>query len=293
MVAKRRTFRMLLAAISAVLLVCAVGCTAGPKDEGGGTLKQVLERGHVIVGTGSTNAPWHYKDEKGQLVGMDIAMGRILASALFNDPKKVKFVEQSPDARVPNLLSNKVDITLQFMTISPPRLQQAAFSVPYYTEGIGLILPKAGKYKSYADLKKAVAGGTKVRVAILQNVDSAKTVQELLPGAKDNQYQDQGLVYQAIDSQRADAGAVDLSSIQFLAKTHPEKYRDSGLKAHPQNYGAAMRPGDQQWINFVNGVFIDAMTGATYAQYNEAYEKYFGVELDPPTYGKPRQFDSA
>lgn len=210
MVAKRRTFRMLLAAISAVLLVCAVGCTAGPKDEGGGTLKQVLERGHVIVGTGSTNAPWHYKDEKGQLVGMDIAMGRILASALFNDPKKVKFVEQSPDARVPNLLSNKVDITLQFMTISPPRLQQAAFSVPYYTEGIGLILPKAGKYKSYADLKKAVAGGTKVRVAILQNVDSAKTVQELLPGAKDNQYQDQGLVYQAIDSQRADAGAVEI-----------------------------------------------------------------------------------
>lgn len=292
MAVKKQTVRAVFCAVFALTLLVVAGCTAGPENQGRNTLREVLKRGHVLVGTGSTNAPWHYKNDKGQLVGMDIAMGRILATALFDDPTKVKFVEQSPEARVPNLLSDKVDITLQFMTISPPRLQKVAFSVPYYTEGIGLILPKKGKYKDHAALKKAVADGKSVHVAILQNVDSKKTVQELLPGAKDDQYQDQGLVYQAIDSQRADAGAVDLSSIQFLAKRHPEKYRDSGLKAHPQNYGAAMRPNDQQWINFVDGVFTDAMTGATYAQYNEAYEEYFGVKLGQPQYGKPRQYAS-
>ena len=41
-------------------------------------LQQVLSRGKLIVGTGSTNAPWHFEDEKGELVGMDIAMARIL-----------------------------------------------------------------------------------------------------------------------------------------------------------------------------------------------------------------------
>ena len=30
-------------------------------------LRTVLDRGHVLVGTGSTNAPWHFEDEAGNL----------------------------------------------------------------------------------------------------------------------------------------------------------------------------------------------------------------------------------
>jgi polar amino acid transport system substrate-binding protein len=32
----------------------------------GSKLREVLDRGHLIVGTGSTNAPWHFEDEKGR-----------------------------------------------------------------------------------------------------------------------------------------------------------------------------------------------------------------------------------
>ena len=39
-------------------------------------LRTVLDRGKLIVGTGSTNPPWHFEDDKGQLTGMDIAMAR-------------------------------------------------------------------------------------------------------------------------------------------------------------------------------------------------------------------------
>src|SRR6478752_8907602 len=66
-------------------------------------LRTVLDRGKLIVGTGSTNAPWHFEDEKGQLVGMDIAMGRILAKGLFIDDSKIDFVRQDPAARIPNI----------------------------------------------------------------------------------------------------------------------------------------------------------------------------------------------
>jgi polar amino acid transport system substrate-binding protein len=51
-------------------------------------LRTVLDRGHLIVGTGSTNAPWHFEDEGGKLVGMDITMARILAQGLFDDPRR-------------------------------------------------------------------------------------------------------------------------------------------------------------------------------------------------------------
>src|SRR6185312_11321974 len=77
-------------------------------------LRTVLDRGHLIVGTGSTNPPWHFEDDKGKLTGMDIAMARILAKGLFDDEKKVQYVQQEANARIPNITSGKVDIVIQF-----------------------------------------------------------------------------------------------------------------------------------------------------------------------------------
>src|SRR5687768_8627680 len=47
-----------------------VGATerAAAQAPAGGTLRTVLDRGKLIVGTGSTNAPWHFENEKGELV---------------------------------------------------------------------------------------------------------------------------------------------------------------------------------------------------------------------------------
>ncbi len=104
-------------------------------------LRKVLDRGHLIVGTGSTNAPWHFEDEDGALVGMDIAMAKILAKGLFDDETKVEYIRQDPAARIPNIVTGKVDIVAQFMTVTPGRAQLVAFTRPYYVEGIALAGP--------------------------------------------------------------------------------------------------------------------------------------------------------
>lgn len=273
-----------------VLSVC-VGANAAASPYTS-KLQEVLDRGYLICGTGSTNVPWHTVNANGEYEGFDIEMARILALGLFGDASKVQFVEQAGDQRIPNILADKVDITFQFMTISTARAQQVAFSIPYYTEGIGLILKTGGKYASYEELTKAIADGKQVTVAVLQNADASATVQDMLPGSRDDQYESQGLVYQAVDSGRADAGAVDLSSIKWLASQQPEKYTDSGFAAHPQNYGAAMNPYDQVWINFVNQVLLDAMTGQTYMLYADAYEKWFGERPVEPVIGMPSTYRS-
>ena len=271
-----------LAWILAVTLLLVTAVSAGASGVQKSKLQEVLERGYLIVGTGSTNVPWHSINASGEYEGFDIEMARILAKGLFGDPSKVQFVEQASDQRIPNTLANKVDITFQFMTINPTRAQQVAFTIPYYTEGIGLILKTGGKYKTYDELVAAVAAGQQVTIAILQNADAALNVQRMVAGAKDDQYESQGLVYQAVDSGRADAGAVDLSSIKWLASQQPEKYTDSGFGFNPQNYGAAMNPYDQVWINYVNQVLLDAMTGTTFPLYAEAYKKWFGEEPAAP-----------
>ena len=95
----------------------------------------MLDRGNLIVGTGSTNAPWHFEDEQGKLTGMDIAMAWILAKGPFDDESKIEFVLQDPAARIPNIATGKVDITIQFMTVTPGRAQQVAFTRPTTSRG--------------------------------------------------------------------------------------------------------------------------------------------------------------
>ena len=80
----------------------------GGTASGSSKLQEVLDRGYLIVGTGSTNAPWHFYDDNGNLCGFDVSMAKIVANSLFGDPEKVKFVEQSSDERVPNLVNGNV-----------------------------------------------------------------------------------------------------------------------------------------------------------------------------------------
>ena len=256
-----------------------------------GILQTVLDRGYLIVGTGSSNTPWHFVDENGEYAGFDIEMAKILANALFGDPEAVEFVEQSSDSRIANVLTGKVDICIDFLTITPARAQQIAFSVPYYTEAMGLLLKKDGKFSSYEELMAAVESGEEVTIAVMQNADAEAYVQAAVPGAKVDTYEEQALVYQAVASGQADGGVCDKSNISYIVGQNPELYFDSGIYFNQNNFAAGMNPNDQVWINYVNTVFIDCMTGMTFEQYNAAYEKWFGIELDEPMVGKPAIFN--
>lgn len=241
-------------------------------------LRTVLDRGSLIVGTGSTNAPWHFENDRNELVGMDIAMGRILARALFDDEKKIQFLRQDPAARIPNITTGKVDITIQFMTMSAQRAQLVAFSRPYYVEGIALLSrPDADAKTAEALLKK----GSAARISILQNVDSEGTVRQVLPQAQVMSLDTQANVVQALESRRVDAAAVDLSTVRWMVKQNPARYVDTGLHWQNQLYGAAMRQGDPDWLHFVNTVFQIAMFGSNSALYDAAFREYFG-EAPPP-----------
>ncbi|HOV26038.1 MAG TPA: transporter substrate-binding domain-containing protein [Pseudobacteroides sp.] len=287
--------------VSMILVLCIVmvlgvaGCTSNTASTGGNaaaknTLQTVLDRGYLIVGTGSNNVPWHFKDDKGEYQGFDIEIAKILAKALFDDETKVQFVEQTSDSRIPNTLSGKVDCTIQFMTISAERAQQVAFSIPYYTEGSALLLSAKSPYQDYNDLVEAAKNGKKIKISVLQNAFAEDIVATYLPDAIAEQYEEQAMVIQAVNSGVVDAGIIDRSNLEWEIKQHPELYRDAGHYTYPQNYGIAMRPDDQIWINFVNTVLQDAMTGASYELYINAYSKWFGMndQLSPPTVGMPK-----
>ncbi len=189
---------------------------------------------------------------------MDIAMARILSKGLFDDVNKVEFVKQDPAARIPNITTGKVDIVIQFMTVSPARAQLVAFSRPYYVEGAALMTSPKSKWQKYADLK---AAGKQVRASVLQNVDADILVHNALPEAQVLQLDSQANVMQAVEAGRADD-------------------TDPGYAYEAQLYSAAVRLGDPDWLNWIDTCFNVAMHGHQPEIYTAAFLEFFGEK--PP-----------
>ena len=279
----------IVAAAGAATLVAAPRAAhAQMFDPSRSKLYEVLNRGHLIVGTGSTNPPWHFEDEQGRLQGMDIDLARLLAKNLFEDPEKVEFVIQGSDARIPSLVTNKVDVICQWMTITPGRAQQVEFTVPYYREGIGLLLMADNdRYQSFDQLK---AAGGDVTVGAMQNVFIEDWIHAGLPEAKVDQFDSPDSTLQALNARRIDAYQADQSAIRWLIQQFPDRYRDAGYGWMPNSYASAVKPGDPIWLNWVNTVYREAMLGVDFDTFKASYQKWFGIDLPTPKVGFPQEF---
>jgi polar amino acid transport system substrate-binding protein len=173
------------------------------------------------------------------------------------------------------------------MTVTAGRAQQVEFSVPYYREGVGLLLLAGGDYKNYEELQ---AGGSDVTISVLQNVYAEDMVHAALPKANVDQYESVDLMYQALNSGRSDAAATDQSSLSWFMAQNPDRYADAGFGWNPQSYSCAVKPGDQRWLNFVNTILHEAMTGVEFNAYAASYKQWFGADLNPPQIGFPVEF---
>ena len=261
-----------------------LGSRVALAQEAGGKLQEVLDRGRVIVGTGSTNPPWHFEDEHGQLIGMDIEMARILSTGLFDNPDQVEFVSQAADARIPNLLSGQVDIAIQFMSVTKDRARLVEFTIPSYREAITLLFLVDSPYNTLADVQ-----GKGLRTAVLQNVYAEDLTRTGVPDAEVQQFDSVANTLLALESGRADAAVSDYSSAQWLTTQNPDKYKYAPESWSTHSYAAAVAPGDYRWLNFVNQVFHEAMTGLDFPAYHGAFQQYFSVDVQLPPAGYPTE----
>ncbi len=269
-------------------LVAPKAAHAQSNDPSTSKLQQVLDRGHLIVGTGSTNPPWHFEDETGTLVGMDIDMARLIAKGLFEDPEKVEFVLQGSDARIPSLITDQVDVICQWMTITPGRAQQCAFTVPYYREGVSLLVMADGaKYTTFADI---LAAGSEATVGAMQNVFIEDWVHMALPDANVDQFDGPDTTLQALNARRVDAYLADQSAIRWLMQTTPDRYANLDYGWLPNSYASAVRQGDPIWLNWVNTVYREAMLGVDFPAMQASYQKWFGIDVPTPLVGFPQEF---
>src|SRR4051812_33108121 len=71
-------------------------------------LDEILTRGKVIVGVTSEAPPFGFIDDKGELVGFDIDIAKLMARSLFGGQENIELVKQGFAARWPNVQTGRV-----------------------------------------------------------------------------------------------------------------------------------------------------------------------------------------
>jgi polar amino acid transport system substrate-binding protein len=250
---------------------------------------EIVARGRLIVGTGNDIPPFYFTDPSGQLTGMEIDLSRLLAKGLFNDASKVEFVSQTSDARIPNILSGRVDVTIQNLTVTPARAQQVEFTIPYYRAGQGFMLRAGGRYKNFEDLR---AAGAAVTVSTIQNVFVESWVKGALPEARVEQFPGADAALQALSAGRVDAQFITHSRIVWTVKEAPDRFVDSGYTFRANSIACAIRPGEPRLLNWLNTALREAMAGVDFDDYAALYKNWLSIDVARPKTGYPREFNA-
>lgn len=264
---------MLKKLMGTLVFVGLVGTSAAQAQEKS-RLDEILARGKLIVGVTSEAPPFGFIDEKGELVGFDIDIAKLLAKTIFNgddSPKRIELVKQGFAARWPNVESGAVDIGIQVTTILGDRVLRVAFTRPYIDSGIVLIVRNNSAFKSLKDLDDA-----KYTTAVLTNPAQLERAKKFFPKAKSQIFDSVAAQFTAVKSNRADAAQLDTPVARWYVKQNSDMRILEEPLVPPTNNAVFMKMGDfKMWLAF--DTLIGEMTGGSmYNDYSAIYEKWFG-----------------
>ena len=143
--------------ITAVLLflalaLCLTSC--GKKE----LLKEVQERGYMIVATEGNWSPWTYHDASGELVGYDVELAKLVAAKLGVD---VRFEETDWDSILAGVDSGRFDTAFNGVGYTDERAEKYYFTDPYaYVATVLVVRGDNEEIKSFEDLKGKTTANT-------------------------------------------------------------------------------------------------------------------------------------
>jgi len=118
------------------------------------TLKRTIRRDAVFCGVNTGLPGFSSVDDKDNWSGFDVDFCRAIAAAIFEDPKKVKFVPLDAKERFVELGKRKVDVLARNSTWTISREAEYAlhFAAVSYYDGQGFMVPTSRKVTSALEL---------------------------------------------------------------------------------------------------------------------------------------------
>jgi polar amino acid transport system substrate-binding protein len=232
----------------------------------GQLLDGILQRGELRVGMDPGYLPFEMTDKKGEVIGFDVDIAKEMAKAMG---VKLSLVNIAWDGIIPALLTDKFDIIMSGMTITPERNLKINFVEPYIVVGQTVLVSKqhAGVVQSYKDLNDP-----KYTITSQIGTTGEQAVKTLLPKANYKSFDTEPEAAMEVLNDNADATVFDLPFCgMFLAQHGQDKliFLDQPFTYEPLAW--AIKPGDYDFLNWLNN-FLRQMKND--GRYDRLYEKW-------------------
>jgi polar amino acid transport system substrate-binding protein len=231
------------------------------------SLEDFKKKGEITIGMLIDFPPYGTTDAQNQPDGYDADVAKLLAK---DWGVKANIVPVTGPNRIPFLLTNKVDLLIASLAITPERAKQVQFSQPYAAATIVLYGKKGMPIKSGADLKGVRVG---VARASTQDVVVTKVAPE---GTEIRRFDDDASAMQALISGQVDAIGCSVTVAATIAKRVPADTFENKFTLMQQSMGIVMRPGQDALLKDVNA-FVQRNTAN--GELNKLYNKWLQTDL--------------
>ncbi len=245
------------------LLACALtllsGLAAAQSDNQlRGTLKKVRDTGTVTLGVRASSSPFSYLNAKGQPIGYSVDLCRAIVDEIGNEIEGksplIKYVVVTPESRIGDLVSGKIDLECGSTTSNLERQKQVAFSPVFFVAGTKILVRKSDLLKTYLDLKGkpiVVTAGT-TNAATMRKLNEQFGLNLTVLTAKDHAES-----FAMVANGKADAFALDdVLLYGLIAKNKAQaEFSVVGDYLSYDPYGIMYRKDDPEMAALVNRVF--------------------------------------
>jgi glutamate transport system substrate-binding protein len=238
------------------------------------TLGAIQEKGEITIGVKFDVPPFGFQNpQTNEVEGFDVEMGKAVAARLGVEPK---FIEAISDNRIPFLQDGTADVILSTMTINEERTGEIDFSDPYFIARGRVLVPEDSDITGVADL-----AGKNVCTALGSTYEA--NLKEQAPEAKLRLVDSYSECLELIQN-----GAVDAVSTDDVILTgmiiQDDTLKLVGDELTQEPYGAGIKKGETQVVDFVNETFQGLKDDGTWTELFDTWiGKYTGEQGEPPT----------
>jgi polar amino acid transport system substrate-binding protein len=248
------------------LVVAALLCAHAPARAD--AFADILRNGSVRIAVPLDVPPFGSLNQQRQPEGFDIDLAAMVGKALG---VKLELQQVTGANRIPYLLTDKVDVIISVLGLTPERAKQIMFTAPYADTQLAVYGPKNAAVRSADEL-----GALKVVAAKGTTQDLG--LAEMNPHANIMRTEDDATAATAYLTGQADLFATNSLIIPDLMKRAPGKEFDLKfvIRRSPAHMGVRMGEFTLlQWLN--SFIFFNTMNG----ELDRLHRKWLGVAMAP------------
>lgn len=265
-----------------VALLLAVAPAAFAQDAApaalSGLMRKASESRRITIGYREASLPFSYLNPQRQALGYSIDLCSEIVADLRAETGREIAVDWrlvTPETRIPELLSGRIDLECGSTTSNAERARQVAFSPIFFVAGTRLLVPNASPVRGLADLAgktivvtagttngaalRSLAARQRLALNLVTEPDHAQSFARLAAGGAEAFATDDVLLYGMIATARGGDG-----------------FRVAGPLLSYEPYGLMFRRGDPAFADLVSRTFARL---AASGELGDIYDRWFNRRL--------------